>query len=351
MNVLLFVTSLLMVMATLTYAKLQTYRSFSLIQTKFNHYMEEEERTFINQVTQDNYEQAPRVAKKNKNTSDNRGKQSDPAPQPSPSKKKSTGKLSLALFLDAKKKNNYSKEFALFNALAHKLISLLFKEHPFYKQMEEKHPDLINQFLASLAVADQLPPAQKPRQAKDLANLELGDEDLDRLAYYLFQDTANPKQTSLAQISINKPSSNKLSSSQLKINAKNFSANFPTQLTSADTLEEEEEAIDSENTPDLYSPEGYYSLLNYVTLADATHVRVFLANRLLLLAIFEDPVVVESILSTRHELYRKLLSHVQPLTNQEASEIFEKAFIDRSDPTLRELLDFSITKTNPKKYD
>ena len=44
MNILLFVTTLIMALSMLTYARLQTYRNFSVLQSQFDNYMKETEK-------------------------------------------------------------------------------------------------------------------------------------------------------------------------------------------------------------------------------------------------------------------------------------------------------------------
>jgi hypothetical protein len=91
-------------------------------------------------------------------------------------------------------------------------------------------------------------------------------------------------------------------------------------------------------------------LLYFITLDDADKIRVYLASRELLKAIFDDPQVVDSIISLRHELYKKVSN--DSISNDEASAQFKTIVAPRSDPNFDDtILDFHVTKTNPKNYE
>ena len=116
----------------------------------------------------------------------------------------------------------------------------------------------------------------------------------------------------------------------------------------------------------LESPENYDSLLEYVNLQKReTLMSVYLAPRPLLLALFQDPAVVEEIIKEREVIYGKLNSKkgdaklnsvsTQDTTTPAApapaelySEEFQRMFAQKlphdMDPTL---IDFAVSKTKP----
>ena len=55
MNILLMVMVMLMMLSLMTYAKLETYRSTQILDQFFNHYMQIEERGFINEDAVEKY--------------------------------------------------------------------------------------------------------------------------------------------------------------------------------------------------------------------------------------------------------------------------------------------------------
>ncbi len=333
MNILLFVTSLLMVMASLTYTRLETYRNFSLTQNQFTLYMDQRERGSINLQAETLFTHS-------------RGAQPPPQP-PTPSdpnnpkppsvgsneQVKNTGKarsrLSLAMFIDSAKKNAHPKEYLQFFALARKLIYLLYNDQPFFQAMERKNPDFVHSLLKALMVADAFPKEKKIKKTKQLANLDLLDEDLNHVFYEMLQGTVKkiePKQ---------------------ELNKKSDQLSLLTVQEKESKGEDDGEDVEEDTAEDQSSPKGYYSLKDFITLTDATKVRVFLAPKTLLQAIFDDPKVVDEIMAARLELYKKF-SGRHSISKQDASKLFEDAFRNKSDPSFSDILDFTVTKTNPK---
>ncbi len=333
MNVLLFVTSMIMVMAMLTYGRLQTYRSFSLTQNEFNRFMTETERGDINKAAMLWYENS---------LGERRGSgASQAAATPSTTSSKSQGapststrsqalsRLSFATFIDNKKKEAHQKEYPQIRNLAQKLIYVLYRNQPFFKEMEAKNPDFVNSLLNALMVADTLSDDNKIKRASELANLNLGDEDLNHVFYEMLQGTAQPGER------LTKPKTGE-EMPKLEFQAPE------------DKGEPEDKSIEGGRKEEYYSGSGYYSLLDFITLRDSTKVRVYLAPKMLLMAIFDDPGLVDSIIAARNDLYKKVSSN--EISDSDASKSFEDMFKGRIDPNLSEILDFSVSSTNPAKY-
>ena len=92
--------------------------------------------------------------------------------------------------------------------------------------------------------------------------------------------------------------------------------------------------------------EGYVSLYDFITLAPGPKVRMFLASRELLQAIFDDSSVVENVISTRHELFLQIESG--KIDAGVANQQFQQAFLSKVSSGLTEdVLDFTI-KVNSK---
>lgn len=315
MNVLLFTTSMILLLSALTYARLETYRSFSILQGQFNHYMAVTERGTINSRAEKWY-------------NDSQGSRSGRTPQLQPQgKRQSLSRLSFIVFVDSKKQEAYAQEFPQLLNLAKKLIIYLYKDTAFFQRLEQRRPDFVSALLSSLMIAENLPKAQKLKRAADLANLNLQDPDLNDAFYLILQGTLKPSS----------PRGEEL-----------FNKGPPCQLP-AESSQEEEGGIEIGQLEEVKSPQGYYSLLDYITLQDAAKVRVYLASRPLLMAIFDDPAVVSSFLETRCHLYRNVMHDA--LTPEQASQNLRSQFLPQSKGFDETILDFSVTKTNPSDYE
>src|ERR1700733_2769224 len=101
MNVLLFVTAMIMVLSMLTYTKLETYRSFSLLNSHFTRYMEKVERGYINTAAENWYinSQATRTTTSTRTNPPQGGKNA------------SRSRLSFLLFIDKKKQAQYAQVY------------------------------------------------------------------------------------------------------------------------------------------------------------------------------------------------------------------------------------------------
>lgn len=96
---------------------------------------------------------------------------------------------------------------------------------------------------------------------------------------------------------------------------------------------------------------GYFSLLDFITIKpNKSRIRVYLASPQVLMAIFGDVGTVKEILSERSRLYREVKKEI--MTKEEASELFMSLFMEMRLPGIENtLLDFGVSKTNPKTYE
>jgi hypothetical protein len=286
------------------------------LQEFFTRYEETVERGWINLNAKEHYRDnilSKTPVKKNRGNVPK--KTTTPVSNTKPST--SYGRISLALFL--KSGNEQQKEYPLLHSILKKLIYILYYDQPFFKEMEIKRPDIVNAFIASLSTVDTLPKEKsaKIKKLDDLANISLGDPDVDYLLYQVFQGTAQNLKK------VPKPSQDSFNPSEEK---------------------NEEDVIDRED--EYSSIEGYISLRDFLTLKKSTKIRVWLAPPKLLEAIFEKPALVSDILTMRQDLYRKLRSKKDNFDIKEASEIFENTFLPEV-AHFREILDFTASRTNP----
>jgi hypothetical protein len=295
MNILLFVMTFLMVLSLMSYARWQTYRSFSGFKAEFEHYMKETERGFYNARAKKWYEETPATKKEGSENSH------------------SSQAISRLTFYPILKRE---KDYPLFVELAKRLMRLLYGSQRFFKEAEEKDPNILDEILSQLTqIYQNLPKDKQITQASDLANLDLNNPELNDIFCKMLRGTPRSLET--------------------------------TQLPSQETTEEETGSEAKEDGEEYTSDTGYYSLLDYISMKNKPKIRVYLASRELLLAIYGDPAAVESIIQERNALYKQVADGgVKP---PEATKIFQAALEGKSQ--FNAILDFGVTKTNPKQYE
>jgi hypothetical protein len=319
MNVLLFVTTMIMVLAMLTYTRLETYRNFSLVDTEFTKFMEITERGYINEAAKCWYRTHQATRQKN--------------PSNKPNALDSGSRLNFNIFINKKIQEANPKAYPELFLLAKKLMLYLYKEQSFFKTLFEQKPDLLDAVLTRLILADDLPDKRKVTAPDDLSTVDLEDPLLNNFMYFVIKGTPVPDK---AQEKKEEPAP---------------AVGLRTDEESEESDDDEDE-IEPNEKEHCKSPEGFYSLSDYIAIQNAVKVRVFLASRALLMAIFDDKNVVDAIISMRKDLFKKVKKKNLPLDPKEASQQFESAFSSKSDPHFTKvILDYAVTKTNPKDYE
>lgn len=315
MNVLIFVTTMLMLLVLMTYARLETYRSSQIFQVLFESYMEKDERGYINIVALKQYD-AAKGSKK-----DSSGPKEKVLASP---------RITLSPLLKKEEREKAPQEAASFTVLLKNLITTLYADQPFYQKMMEKRPSFIDEMIAKLiqAVAE-LPDGKEIKNAADIANLKLGDDQLDDVFFKMLQGAPY------------KDVSAPLVPDLLK--------EVPKEQVQSDDDPSDETSIEKE-AEEHKSPKGYFSLLDFVTMQPWNKVRVYLAPKEVLKAIYRDDAIVNDVINKRNELFHQAYL-VDPDGIKSLSESFKNEFNNRQDPAIGDVLDYTVTKTNPKKYE
>lgn len=320
MNILLFVTTMLMLLTLMTYAKLDSFRNAQVFQVLYEHYSEKDERGHINLAAEKTYEKikiAPK-ADKQPGKEDKPGKEDNKEKAP---KATGTARISLAAFKTRSLRDSKPQEWQQSKLLLKNLMTTLYKDQPFFIEMEHKRPQFLDEMLNGLAsAADALPKEKKWLKVQDIANLSLGDPDLDHILYLMskgapykevVKDTPQPKAES--------------------------------------TNEESDDATETPSTEEFKSPKGYYSLFDFVTMNPSQKVRVYLAPKEVLKSIYHSDEMVNEIISERRELY---LQAKNGGDSAALTKALESRFDGARDPAIsKETLDYTVTKTDPKKYE
>ncbi len=231
--------------------------------------------------------------KYDKQNSSKRKSGEDPAAKQK-EEEKSCSRIPFYLFINKQQRESKHEIFDQHTLLAKLLMTELYGDTDFFKEAEEKYPDFLDGILDQLMkAAEKLPKGQTITTSADLASIELGNELLDNVFYHMLKGTVN---------------------------------------------------IDEQDVA-----ETYPSLINFVTVKNKTKVRVFLAPHDILLAIYENPSLVKDIEEKRNDLYKRVKD--ESITKDEASKEFEEEFGNKQRHGIAEnILDFRVTKTNPKAY-
>lgn len=285
MNILLFVIAMLMLMTLMTYSKLESYRNFAILQSQFEFYMRNLERMDYTQSAKKCYK--ANVASKKEQDENEKEKNS------------ATSKLSLHLFVNKEDREKYPQVYSQYLMLAKNLINILYGEAEFFKKAKEKDDGIVDTLLKE--IGDQTAELPKKEQISSICDL-----------------------------------------SRINFEDSNLQTLFYSMLSGGVEIPKEEQG--TVNVQRKYPPLG-----KYITLENKSVLRVYLASKELLLAIFEDPEVVEDIIQKRNELYLEVDS--KRMSAEEASSLFKNQFENRRiNGLISDVLDFGVSKTDPKSY-
>lgn len=312
MNVLLFVTSLLTILALLTYAKIDSFRYFLGIEAKFESYMQTVEQVYPNKIAEDWYNttKAKDITLRNRNVAEG------------------SPRLSFAVLIDPKLKEKEPELYKNTMDWAKKLMRVLYETKPFFKETIQKSPDFIDEILDGLGRAvEQLTPEQRKqlKTAADLMNLKL-DEPLVTPFYLMLKGCQREKT---------------VEADKVPIKQNNF--------VSLDENDPDDEDDNRQEAQEYTADNGYDSLLNYITLQNKKKVRVYLASRPLLQAITGQEAAANSIIEARTMLYQNI-KNVSPMPD-DTTEQFQslvQGYLSGANATF---IDFTVTKTNPTSYN
>lgn len=312
MNVLLFVTTMLIVLSLMTYVRIESYRFSSGLQSQFERYMRSIERSYINQVASKWYDTT--IANPRGSTPPN-----DPK-----NKSKASSRLSLAFLVDPEQSNGTPQAQAQTVQWTKNLLEVLYGQTHFYQEAKQKNPAFIEHlFDAIIRAVRELDPEQRPKSTADLTTLTLSDPGLENIFYLMMKGCPSLELTETEQPVVPQSPRDDLSEA-------------------ADENDDAEEALEYRDA------KSYSSLLNYITLNKSSGIRVYLASKALLTAVFGDPQVADSIISARTQLYNSVMQGTAP---DEASKQFQNMFQSAYHGSDNSLLDFKVTKTNPAKYN
>jgi len=297
MNILLFVTTMLMLLALMTYGRLETYRSLALVQSQFEYFMTQTERLYVNNEAKKRYKNTTASTKEKIENAERNG---------------ASATLSFNLFVDKEERAKYADKLEAQIEVAKNLLCFLYGNQKFFIDMQERRPDFLSEIFAKLiAATDQYTKKEKlaSNKVKEIATVNLEDPELNVAFGKMLKGLVIPKEKKAKK----------------------------------------DQSVSEQTTP--FRPkEGYLSLLDFITIQkNKLKIRVYLASSQLLMALYGNPEVVQQILETRYDLYRQYVNDV--IAKEAAEKEFQALFLNqRLDIVPSDMLDFGISKTNPNLY-
>lgn len=316
MNVLTYVMTMLLLLSALTYARMESYRSTAGLEVGFISYMETQGRKPISLIADEWYDSIHFSVNAHQQRKRNQVK--------------ANSRISFYLLLDQTARSQSGDALQQTRELIKRLMTLLYKDEAFFKEIHDERPNFINEMLDEIIqAANNLPEEIRITRPTRLSKLQFQDKRLQYVFYLMLHGLPKlePKPTD--------PSEN--------------SAGEEIALdTQTDNVIAEEGQED-------HAAGGYVSLLDYLTVRSYIKTRVFLASKPLLMAIFDNEATVETVINLRQELYGRVKS-ATPQTSQQA---FSQASLEfqntvqmlGSAPSFAAILDYSVSNVNPRSYE
>lgn len=315
MNILLFVTAFIIILSTLTYAKIDNFRTFAATEAQFEMYIEKIENAYGNMVAKRWYDTT--IAKR---TATANSRQAAAASSP---------RLAIKILFDPKMQQKDPGAYQQTLTWLKQLMIKLYGAYPFLKEALEKRPSILDELVDRIKrTVEELPEADRPKEASDLANLNLGEE-LQTVFYLMLKGC---------------PIDNKEISNTTK---RKISYTPPQKHPNPEENDDDENDV-AEAANEYKSEDGYDSLLNYITMKNTTKIRVFLAPREVLAVVFGSDTA-ETILATRHQLYLAVVRGDLPA--DQATQQFKSQFESYMRGSNPLMLDFKVSKTDPQNYN
>jgi len=304
MNILIFVMTMLMLLSLMTYAKLSSYRHLEIKQLSFNYYMLNEERESINLGMETQYQ----------NTEGSKSGSDEKKNQP---KTNATRRISVNWLFDKKLRESKPLEFKQTSILFKNLLDALYADQKFYKEALLENPDIVHQLIDTLIkIIDDRGSDKSLKNITEIANFEIPDKKMHEFFYRIM---------------------------------KGFP---PADIVEREDSEKKPESSlpkESEDDPkeEYVSSMGYYSLFNFIDLKNNA-IRIYLASPEVLNAVYDDSVV-KQIIEERNNLFKQVNAGMDAA---ELTKHFKLELSGRQRNGIEEsLLDFTVSKTNPKTYD
>jgi hypothetical protein len=295
MNVLPLVFAILIILGFMTHAQMEQFKQYRATLNEYEIYMEKHVHERFNQRQEALYQAG--------------GKKKDS--EKSTVKMPSNRRLNFRLLIDKKLREKDKDKYEQHLLLAKELIKVLYQDQAFYKEMEQKKPEFIDELF------------QRMLEAAEKNNIKYGDE----------MDSLNLQDEDLQMVFLKM-----LEGTQKK-------AEKAAPIVKDDAEEEEEEEEIDEH--DFQSEKAFLSIKNFFHFNHTqVQIKIYTAPKEILQAIFVEEEIANQIMNKREELF----AMIKKDETEKAKEILESFRAKKRADIKDELLDFSVSKTNPTKY-
>lgn len=210
---------------------------------------------------------------------------------------KSHRQLSFRYLLDKQLREGDKDTADQYRLLILKLMEIVYGEATFFKKLKDKRSNFLEEMLIAIEKAADKVPNKTIRRIRDIARLKLEDPELQKAFYHMLKGTIERD-----------------------------------QLEQMQPLDEE------------MRKKAYVSLFTFVEYAASKKIKIQLAPREILKAIFDKDEVVEAIMNKRNELSAD--------KNAGSAPDFAKQFKDERCQGIKDtLLDFSISSSDKTGYN
>jgi len=274
-----------MLMTLMTYSRIENYRGFAIMQSQFEFYMKSLEREEYNNKAWKCYH-ANHATKKD--VEDDKREQNAPG----------SSKLSFKIFIDKEEREKNQQRYLQYSLIAKNLLHALYDDTKFFKEALAKDEGIIDRLLVAIGDGSaKFSAKEKISKLCDLSRLKFEDEDLQFLFYNMLEGGVE---------------------------------------------------IPKEEQGTLKLQKSYPKLGDYLTMQNKTQIRIYLASKPLLLAIFGEPSVVDEIIEKRKELFGEVTKKIDAMSVADAKVIFQNQFEGRRiNGLIAEILDFTVSKSDP----
>lgn len=296
MNLLIFVITFLLIVASISYQALGHYKNNAALRGVWEKYMRVIQPCSFNAVVEKQYlrlKQSKGKVVKEKEQEEKEMKEDEAA--------KGARGINFRFLTDPNYPDMYPKQTEQMDLLLKKLISLFYGDQVFFQEISQGRPNVLNELFTTLRSEGE---EGKISSKKRLEGLSLKDPELDQVWYQLKR--SNP--VSLKTMAL------------LSQGGQDFC--FETRLT------------------------------EYLSNSKVQQIRLYLAPRALLLALLDDPAHVTELLVKRRELYHEASRKNDPMSPQNAA--LELQNFTAKFPSLTQfdaILNYNVSKTNPADYE
>lgn len=272
MNILPLILALVLMLTVLTVEKLEKLKNQTIVQQEYQHFLKWSERQVFNKRQKKLFGENDKDIKQ----------------------------LSFRFFVDKKARDRDANITKQYRELNLELMKVLYSEAAFFKKMEQKRPNFLEDLLNAIEKLTEDSKEKIVKRINDIARLDLGDPELQQAFYQMLKGTIS-----------------------------------------------REELLSMKEIPPSMKEKSYVSLFEFINFEGANgtpSIEVQHAPREILKAVFGSDEVVQAILVKRQEL--------ASTGDNGAGDAFKNEFCEKRRPGLDDkLLDFKITKGDKTAYN